>query len=67
MDKKFYNTSKFRRLTAGLGLLACFQVEWIVFSPIVAIVDVGLIMGFMAVGMLAYKKIKYKKRNQILR
>jgi len=54
-------------LTAGLGLLACFQVEWIVFSPIVAIVDVGLIMGFMAVGMLAYKKIKYKKRNQILR
>ena len=66
-ERRFWHSLLFRRITAGLIFLACFQAEWILFGAIVAIVDTGVILGLMTVGFLVYKKLKYKKKNYILR
>ena len=67
-ERRFWHSLLFRRITAGLIFLACFQANYIFFGIVVAIIHgmIGVVLGVL-VFYVSYKKLKYKKTNYILR
>jgi len=58
--KKFWQTTWFHRLTAGMGLLACWQANSIVNGYVIATIDIVFIA---IVGTAIYKLYNLKKRK----
>ena len=65
--RRFWHSLLFRRITAGLIFLACFQANWIVYGMIVAVTDAIIMMIIGTVFYVGYNKLKYKNRNYKLR
>jgi hypothetical protein len=65
--RRFWHSLLFRRITAGLIFLACFQANYIIFGKVVAIVDAVLMSIIGIIFYMGYNKLKYKNRNYKLR
>lgn len=59
--KKFWLTTKFRRLTAGLSLLACFQFNMLVNGIYVAVFDIVVTSTLVIIAIILLSKRKRKK------
>lgn len=66
-ERRFWHSLLFRRITAGLIFLACFQANYIVFGIVVATIHAVIMVALGIVVVSRYNKLKYKKSHQILR
>jgi len=66
-ERRFWHSLLFRRITAGLIFLACFQANYIFFGIVVAMIDAVIMVVLGVAVFVSYNKLKYKKKNYILR
>ena len=66
-QRRFWHSLLFRRITAFMAFVAVVQALWIMFGPIVAIVDAVAVFGVMSILFLISKKLKNKRKGTLRR